>query len=71
MEAALKRLEKNLIEEANRKYDLIIDRTNRIVGRITDASNPSISDNEELNGIVIGTGGKAHVKTVRAGGYNI
>ena len=71
LEAALKRLEKNLTEEANRKYDFIIDRTNRIVGQITDASNLSISDNGELNGIVIGTRGKAHVKTVGAGGYNI
>lgn len=70
-EAAFKRLEKNLTEESNRKYDFIIDRTNRIVGQITDASNLSISDNGELNGIVIGTRGKAHVKTVGAGGYNI
>ena len=71
LEAALKRLNKNLSEEANRKYDFIIDRTNRIVGQITDASNLSISDNGELNGIVIGTRGTAHVKTVGAGGYNI
>ena len=71
LETALKRLEKNLTEEANRKYDFIIDRTNRIVGQITDASNLSISDNGELNGIVIGTRGKAYVKTVGAGGYNI
>lgn len=71
LETALERLEKDITEEANRKYDFIIDRTNRIVGQITDASNLSISDNGELNGIVIGTRGKAHVKTVGAGGYNI
>lgn len=71
LETALERLEKDIAEESNRKYDFIIDRTNRIVGQITDASNLSISDNGELNGIVIGTRGKAHVKTVGAGGYNI
>lgn len=70
-ETALERLEKDIAEESNRKYDFIINRTNRIVGQITDASNLSISDNGELNGIVIGTIGKAHVKTVGAGGYNI
>ena len=71
LETALERLEKNITEEANRKYDFIIDRTNGIVGQITDASNLSISDNGELNGVIIGTRGKAHVKTVGAGGYNI
>lgn len=71
LETALERLEKDLTEEANRKYDFIINRTNRIVGQITDASNLSIGDNGELNGVIIGTRGKAHVKTVGAGGYNI
>lgn len=70
-QTALERLEKDLTEEANRKYDFIINRTNKIVGQITDASNLSIGDNGELNGVIIGTRGKAHVKTVGAGGYNI
>lgn len=71
LETALERLEKDLTEEANRKYDFIINRTNKIVGQITDASNLSIGDHGELNGVIIGTRGKAHVKTVGAGGYNI
>lgn len=71
LETALERLEKDLTEEADRKYDFIINRTNRIVGQITDASNLSIGDNGELNGVIIGTRGKAHVMTVGAGGYNI
>lgn len=71
IETALERLEKDLTEEANRKYDLIINRTNKIVGQITDASNLRIGDTGELNGVIVGTRGKAHVKTVGAGGYNI
>lgn len=34
---AMARLKKDLEEEANRKYDFIIERTNAIVGKITDA----------------------------------
>lgn len=68
---AYKRLQKDVEEEANRKYDFIIERTNRIVGQITDASGLYVSDNFELNGIIIGTKGKARVETITAGGYNI
>lgn len=68
---AYKRLQKDVEEEANRKYDFIIERTNRIVGQITDASGLYVSDNFELNGIIIGTNGKARVETITAGGYNI
>lgn len=65
------RLDKDLEEEAKRKYDFIIERTNDIVGEITDASNLEIGNNQELNGYIIGTRGTANVRTISAGGYNI
>lgn len=64
-------LKKDLDEEANRKYDFIIERTNFIVGQITDASNLSIGNKGDLNGFIIGTKGTAKVQTIGAGGYNI
>lgn len=71
LEEALAKLERDLVQEANRKYDFIIERTNHIVGTITDASNLTIGDKHDLNGYIIGTKGKAKVQTIGAGGYNI
>lgn len=68
---ALERLKKDLDQEWNRKYDFIIERTNQIVGQITDASNLSVGAKHDLNGYIIGTKGKASVQTISAGGYNI
>lgn len=68
---AEKRLKADLDKEADRKYDFIIDRTNAIVGQITDASNLKIGRTGELNGYVSGPKGKASIKTIGAGGYNI
>ena len=65
------KIQKDLDYEANCKYDFIIERTNRIVGQITDASYLSISEKGDLNGIIYGAKGKAHVETIGAGGYNI
>lgn len=65
------KLKKDLDDEANRKYDFIIERTNAIVGQITDASYLYIGKSGELNGFIIGTRGKAEVETIGAGGYNI
>lgn len=68
---AVARLDKDLKEEANRKYDFIIERTNAIVGQITDASNLKVGAKSDLNGFIIGTKGVAKVQTIGAGGYNI
>lgn len=64
-------LKKDLNEEANRKYDNIIERTNKITGTITDATGLEVGEKGELDGYVIGERGKAHVHTIGAGGYNI
>jgi len=71
LEEALKKLEKDLTQEWNRKYDFIIERTNQIVGTITDASNLKVGAKGDLNGYIIGTKGTAKVQTIGAGGYNI
>lgn len=65
------KLQKDLDKEANRKYDFIIERTNKIVGQITDASNLTVGYKGDLNGYIIGTKGTAKVQTIGAGGYNI
>ncbi|MDF2950571.1 MAG: hypothetical protein K0S18_154 [Anaerocolumna sp.] len=61
----------DLKQEYNRKYDYIIEKTNEIVGTITDASYLTVDTNDNLNGYIIGTRGKASVNTIGAGGYNI
>ena len=71
IEDALKKLDKDLTGEWNRKYDFIIERTNEIVGTITDASNLKVGMKGDLNGYIIGTNGTAKVQTIGAGGYNI
>lgn len=67
----IKKLEKELDREADSKYDFIIERTNAIVGQITDAQNLKIGAKGDLNGYIIGEKGKAKVQTIGAGGYNI
>jgi hypothetical protein len=71
IEDAMKKLEKDLTNEWNRKYDFIIERTNQIVGTITDATNLHVGNKGDLNGYIIGTKGTASVQTIGAGGYNI
>lgn len=71
MEDALKKLERDLTREWNRKYDFIIERTNQIVGIITDASNLRVGMKDDLNGYIVGTKGIAKVQTIGAGGYNV
>lgn len=68
---AVDKLNKDLDIEADQKYDFIIERTNAIVGEITDASGLSVGAKGDLNGYIIGKNGRAKVQTIGAGGYNI
>ena len=70
-EQATAKLNADLRDEANRKYDFIIERVNAICGKITDASGLSVGAKGDLNGNIIGERGVAHVQTIGAGGYNI
>lgn len=70
-EASMAKLNKALDQEADRKYDFIIERTNAIVGTITDATGLTVGAKDDLNGIIVGTKGRAKVQTIGAGGYNI
>ena len=65
------KLERDLINEANAKYDFIIERTNKITGKITDASCLTVGEKGDLNGYIKGERGTAKVQTIGAGGYNI
>ena len=65
------KLVKDLEQEANAKYDDIIERTNKITGKITDASGLKVGAKGELNGYITGERGKAKVETIGAGGWNI
>ena len=70
-EESIAKLQRDLDEEANRKYDFIIDRTTAITGKITDASGLSIGAKHDLNGYITGEKGTAKVQTIGAGGHNI
>lgn len=70
-EESIAKLQKHLDEEANRKYDFIIERTTAITGKITDATGLEIGAKADLNGFIIGEKGTAKVQTIGAGGYNI
>lgn len=72
LDDAMAKVAKDLKAEAERKYDDIIERTNRVVGQIVDASGLRVgSTRGELNGFIIGERGKAEVESILAGGYNI
>lgn len=67
----MNKLTKDIDQEADRKYDFIIERTTAITGTITDASNIHIGIDGELNGYIVGENGTAKVQTIGAGGWNI
>lgn len=64
-------LEKEMEAEKRAKLLDLIGRINKVVGTITDATGLYIGSNGEVNGIILGTEGKAKVETIGAGGYNI
>ena len=65
------KLDKDLQDDADAMYDDIIERTNKITGKITDASALEVGAKGELNGYIVGERGTAKVQTIGAGGYNI
>lgn len=65
------RLEKELSNEVIRKRVDLFRRCSAVVGVITDASHLYVGEDLNLNGVVIGEKGKAYVRTIGAGGYNI
>lgn len=64
-------LEKAMEEEKRAKLLDLIGRINSVVGTITDAAGLYISSTGEINGLIVGTEGRAKVETIGAGGYNI
>lgn len=64
-------LEKTMEEEKKAKLAELIGRINKVVGTITDASALSIGGKGDINGIVVGTEGRALVETFGVAGYNI
>ena len=54
-----------------RKLLDLIGRIMSTVGTITDAAALYIGPEGDINGIIVGTEGKAKIQTIGAGGYNI
>lgn len=65
------RIAKDLQADAEAKYDDIIERTNELIGTITDASGLTVNQKAGLDGYIKGERGTVKVSTVGAGGYNI
>ena len=65
------KFEKEIKQEANRKYDDMINRVMKVTGKITDASDLHIGLKGDLNGFIHGEKGTAKLNTIGAGGYNI
>ena len=64
-------LEKDIEQERRAKLLDLISRIMKVVGRITDASDLRIGPKGDINGIIVGTEGRAKIETIGAGGYNI
>ena len=64
-------LEQFIEQERRAKLLDLIARIMKVVGRITDAGDLTIGPKGDINGIIIGTEGRAKVETIGAGGYNI
>ncbi|WP_035796411.1 hypothetical protein [Clostridium akagii] len=70
-EEQVSKIKKILNDEVDRKRIDLYTRCSAKVGLITDATGLYIGENLSLNGFVIGENGKAEIKTIFAGGYNI
>ena len=64
-------LEKLLEGEKNRKLIDLTKRVSKICGKITNADELLVGTRGDINGIIEGENGKAEVRTIEAGGYNI
>lgn len=67
----LNQIKEAVAKERVRKEANFFARVEKVTGKIVDASNLTIADNMELNGVVVGEEGKVTVNTITAGGYNI
>lgn len=66
------KLNDTLDKEKDRKYKDLISRVTKVIGKITDASELKIGNQDgEINGVISGELGKCSVETISAGGYNI
>lgn len=64
-------LEKALEAEKKAKIIDLVNRIEKVVGRIVDGDDLHIGPKGDLEGIIIGETGKAKINTIGAGGYNI
>lgn len=64
------KLNEILDKDVQSKYWTMVNKVTSITGEITDASRLRIAGDGNLNGIIVGTKGKAKLETVLAGGYN-
>lgn len=64
------KLEELLDKEVEAKYWSMVDKVTAITGEITDASCLKIGGDGNLNGIITGEKGRAHLETILAGGIN-
>lgn len=63
-------IKKDIENEAQRKYQELVNRINNIVGEITNCERLRIGADLSINGIIEGSKGKAKVETIIAGGHN-
>jgi hypothetical protein len=64
-------LDKVLEAEKRAKMLDLVHRITDVVGAITDAKGLRVSQKGNLDGLIVGTVGKARISTIGAGGYNI
>ncbi len=70
-EKAFDFLDMSLEEEKKAKILDLMNRIEKITGKIVDAKSLNIGYKGDLEGVIIGEEGKAKINTIGAGGYNI